>query len=89
MKAQIYNYAVWINETDPALLKSKYNKLLSESGFNIESMQEKHFEPFGYTALFLLSESHLAIHTFPEHNETYLELSSCVREPFDEFIKNN
>ena len=89
MKAQIYNFAIWVNDTNPITLKKKYKKLLKESGFNILEISEKHFKPFGYTALFLLSESHFAIHTFPEHKETYIELSSCVKEPFNKFIKNN
>lgn len=88
MKAQIYNHAFWIKETDPKFLKEKYNKLLNESGFKVLKVSEKYFEPFGYTALFLLSESHLAIHTFPEEETTYIELSSCVAEPFYKFIKN-
>jgi S-adenosylmethionine decarboxylase len=61
--------------------------MLIDSGFNIENKQEKHFMPFGYTSLYLLSESHFAIHTFPEHKKTYIELSSCVKKPFDKFIK--
>ncbi len=88
MKAQIHNFAVWINETRPAVLKQYFSNLLNVSGFEVLELTEKHFEPYGYTALFLLSESHFAIHTFPEHKETYIELSSCVLEPFNKFIKN-
>ena len=88
MKAQIHNFAVWINETRPAALKENFSSLLTNSGFEVLEVVEKHFEPYGYTALFLLSESHFAIHTFPEHEETYIELSSCVLEPFNKFIKN-
>ena len=88
MKAQIYNHAVWIKEIQPKVLKEKYSKLLNESGFKVLEVSEKHFEPFGYTALFLLSESHLAIHTFPEEGTTYIELSSCIAEPFYDFINN-
>ena len=88
MKAQIYNYSSWITETNPTVLFVRFMILLKVSGFNVEDVIEKYFEPQGYTALFLLSESHFAIHTFPEHNETYIELSSCVKEPFDKFIKS-
>ena len=35
MKAQIYNYAVWVDITNPNALYNKYSKLLSESGFNV------------------------------------------------------
>ena len=87
MKAQIYNYNSWIAETNPTELFDSFMILLNKSGFKVEDVIEKHFDPFGYTALFLLSESHFAIHTFPEHNQTYIELSSCVKEPFDKFIK--
>ena len=86
MKAQMYNYSRWVNELNPEILKEKYSKKLTEAGFNILSVSERHFKPFGYTALFLLSESHLAIHTFPEEKTTYIELSSCVSVPFDNFI---
>mgnify|MGYP003627290808 FL=1 len=88
MKAQIYNHSIWIEETNPKTLKDKFNKILSESGFSVLEVSEKHFKPYGYTALFLLSESHLAIHTFPEENTTYLELSSCIKKPFYNFIDN-
>jgi|TARA_R110000744_G_C18942299_1_gene514537 S-adenosylmethionine decarboxylase len=88
MKAQIFNFSVWIKETEPKALKEYFGTLLAASGFEVLELSEKHFEPYGYTALFLLSESHFAIHTFPEHNETYIELSSCVIEPFNKFIKN-
>jgi len=87
MKAQMHNYSCWIEETNPEILKDRYSKLLQEAGFGILEVVEKHFEPFGYTALFLLSESHFAIHTFPEHETAYIELSSCIKGPFDIFLK--
>tara|TARA_R110000822_G_scaffold37105_8_gene104068 strand:- start:166 stop:438 length:273 start_codon:yes stop_codon:yes gene_type:complete len=89
MKAQMYNYSSWIEETNPKVLLDKYMSLLKQSGFGVLNVIEQHFEPIGYTALFLLSESHFAIHTFPEHNQTYIELTSCVKKQFDYFIKNN
>ena len=88
MKAQIHNYASWINKTEPKWLDNYFTKLLNDAGFNILNKSENHFKPQGYTVLYLLSESHLAIHTFPECKETYIELSSCVKKPFDNFIKN-
>jgi S-adenosylmethionine decarboxylase len=83
----MYNFSSWIDEVNPRILKEKFTKLLIDSGFCVESIQEKYFEPFGYTSLFLLSESHFAIHTFPEESKSYIELSSCVKKPFDRFIK--
>jgi len=48
---------------------------------------EHNFAPQGYTAIWLLSESHFAIHTFPEEHKTYIELSSCNREMYDRFLE--
>lgn len=87
MKATMHNYSTWIDDVSPDILKYKFTNLLKECGFCIEQLTEKHFHPFGYTALYLLSESHFAIHTFPEEGKSYIELSSCVKKPFDYFVK--
>lgn len=88
MKAQMYNYSSWIEESNPVILLDYFMQKLTDAGFGVENVIEKHFLPQGYTALFLLSESHFAIHTFPEEKKTYIELSSCVKFPFDKFIKS-
>lgn len=87
MEAKMYNWSGWIAETRPDVLYGFYKPALQDCGFNIVDEQHKFFTPFGYTGLYLLSESHLAIHTFPEENRTYIELSSCVKEQFDKFIE--
>lgn len=87
MKAQMYNYSTWIGETQPEVLKTTFKDKLLEAGFGVLSTSEFYFKPQGYTILYLLSESHLALHTFPEEGTTYLELTSCVKTPFDNFIK--
>ncbi len=88
MKAQMHSFSTWIDNCNPEKIIDYYSSLLLSSGFGIESIQEKYFQPYGYTALFLLSESHFAVHTFPEESKTYIELSSCVKVPFDNFIKS-
>ena len=85
MKAQMFNFSEWVNETDPNILKEKYKGRLKKAGFGILGEVEHHFNPFGYTLLFLLSESHFAIHTFPEEGKSYIELSSCIESPFIAF----
>lgn len=89
MKAQMFNYSEWIIETNPFELRRKFDKILKESGFTILNYSEYHFEPFGFTSLYLLSESHFAIHTFPEENKTYIEISSCIEKQYLNFIKIN
>ena len=86
MKAKIHNWNGWVGECRPDVLMAKYRTLLIESGFTVRKTCCEFFSPYGFTALFLLSESHFAVHTFPECGKTYLELSSCVDAPFEKFI---
>lgn len=85
MKAAIYNYTAWIEVCEPARLKESMRELLDRSGFHVLQFTEHYFEPQGYTAIWLLSESHLAVHTFPEEGKTYVELSSCNADKNDAF----
>ena len=63
------------------------SRMLEEAGFNVLDVLEHYFKPQGYTALYLLSESHFAVHTFPEFGKTYIELSSCNLEYYQRFIE--
>ena len=49
---------------------------------------ERHFEPNGYTAILLLEESHLSIHTWPEYNYVSVDLYSCNLNTDFEAVKN-
>lgn len=88
MTAQIWNKNGWVVEIDPAKLKKTFSDLLVLSGFEIFNFVEHYFEPQGYTALWLLGESHLAIHTFPEEQKSYIELSSCNEDYYLRFTAN-
>ncbi len=41
------------------------------------SVQDRQFEPQGVTALGFLAESHLSIHTWPEHNYAAVDIFTC------------
>lgn len=87
MQAKIWNHSEWITETDPSVLKDKFDNIIRLSGFNILCFTDHHFTPQGYTALWLLTESHFAVHTFPEFGKTYIELSSCNPNFYTKFIE--
>lgn len=87
MQAKIWNYSAWIAETNPQKIKALFDELIGKSGFNVLDCSEHHFQPQGYTALWLLSESHFAVHTFPEFGKSYIELSSCNLEYYQRFIE--
>lgn len=86
MKAKIWNFKKWIKETTPQKLIEHFDNALTESGFLVLDIIEHYFEPYGYTRLYLLGESHFALHTFPEEKKTYIELSSCNKEKYKSFI---
>ena len=90
MEAKMWNYADWVETADfcNESLKTFFDDVLEKSGFCILNFIEHVFEPQGYTALWLLSESHFAIHTFPEENKYYIELSSCIEDKYDNFMIN-
>lgn len=82
----IYNYKAWLKITHPNALYSNFNSFLQEAGYEVINFVEHHFQPQGYTCLWLLAESHLAIHTFPEKGLTYIELSGCNPEKNNAFV---
>lgn len=88
MEAKIWNKNGWVNEIDPTKLKNTFSELLGLSGFDILNFQEHYFEPIGWTGLWLLGESHFAIHTFPEEQKSYIELSSCNEDYYLHFTAN-
>lgn len=50
----------------------------------------KQFEPVGVTGFILLEESHISIHTWPEHNYAAIDIFSCKNfdvTAIDTFIK--
>lgn len=51
--------------------------ICSEHKFDILQETSYEFEPMGCSILFLLSESHISIHTFPEKNHMSLDLYTC------------
>ncbi|MBQ3409382.1 MAG: S-adenosylmethionine decarboxylase [Clostridia bacterium] len=84
----MYNYNKWItyDVTKEKEIIDRLENILVESGFKIVKKAEHYFEVQGYTALWLLSESHFAVHTFPEECKMYIEISSCVKEYYDKFV---
>lgn len=86
-EAKIYSFKNWIENIDPDFLKVKYKEALEQAGFTILQFSEHYFPIQGYTCFWLLGESHLAIHTFPEEGKSYIELSSCNEYKLEKFKK--
>ncbi len=86
-ESKIYNYRFWIKLTDEKEIVSEVDRLLREADYGIMNFSEHHFQPQGYTSMWLLSESHCALHTFPEEGRSYIELSGCGKSKSEHFIK--
>ena len=63
--------------TDEQLLLDGLLRGITRSGATLCGMQTKRFEPTGMTAIFLLSESHVSIHTYPEQRSLFFDAFTC------------
>jgi S-adenosylmethionine decarboxylase len=61
-------------------LEKNLIRALNEDKFTILEKVSHKFTPKGFTLMFLLAESHVSIHTYPEHNSLYFGLYSCRGE---------
>jgi len=63
--------------TDAGALRTLCLRLSEASGMNIVGDRFFQFEPQGVTGTVLLAESHLAIHTWPEHGFVTIDVYVC------------
>ena len=52
-------------------------KIIEKGQLNVLGDIKHQFKPIGATILYLLSESHLSIHTYPERNYCAIDLYCC------------
>lgn len=62
------------------------------SGATVLNQANYVFPPDGLTIVYLLSESHASLHTYPEHRACFVDLftcgDQCSSEKFDRFLQN-
>jgi S-adenosylmethionine decarboxylase len=80
------------NLKDDALI-DLCDKAIKKSGLTVIKKVEHLFIPFGATCVWILSESHFTLHTYPEHNYFSVDCYTCGENgtPFEaikEIIKN-
>jgi S-adenosylmethionine decarboxylase proenzyme len=63
---------------DLTLLEKMMLEASEKAGAKIIDIQSKHFEPYGVSSIVILAESHLSLHTWPEHNFAALDLFTCT-----------
>ena len=53
------------------------DRVIAKSGLHAISSSFHQFEPYGVSAVYLLSESHLSVHTWPEYEYVALDIFTC------------
>ena len=61
------------------------DEIINKFNLNVVNKAIHQFEPFGVTGVYVLSESHLSIHTFVEERKVAMDLYTC--RTFNEPVK--
>ena len=65
-------------------IKKVLDMLCEKHNYSILGKLEHQFDPQGITLIYLLSESHISIHTFPEREYMALDIYTCREYPNNE-----
>ena len=57
------------------------NEAVNHSGFKLVKMYSHEYEPQGITAVAIVCESHIVLHTYPEAAHVSLDIFTCSAEP--------
>ena len=68
-------------------IKTISNKFIEKLGIKVINSVEHRFQPQGISLLYIISSSHMAIHTWPENNYIHIELITCSQDIELEKIK--
>ena len=62
---------------DESFIRCTLNKAAKLANASVLNLISNKFEPQGVTAIALLAESHLSIHTWPESNYSAIDIFTC------------
>ncbi len=69
---------------DESFLRCTLNKAAKLAKATVLNLISNKFEPQGVTAIALLAESHISIHTWPESNYSAVDIFTCGQNMFPE-----
>ena len=58
-------------------VKMLLRRVIRDCRLNVVNEAGHQFRPYGATYVYVLSESHLSIHTYPEHKACFIDLFCC------------
>ena len=62
---------------DESYLRCTLNRAAKLANATVLNLISNKFEPYGVTAIALLAESHISIHTWPESNYSAVDIFTC------------
>jgi S-adenosylmethionine decarboxylase len=65
----------------PHLLTDLLDIICHKYNYTVLKKSTHEFTPRGFTAIYLLSESHISIHTYPEKNYAAIDIYTCRQYP--------
>ena len=69
---------------DESFLRCSLNRASKLANATVLNLISNKFEPQGVTAIALLAESHISIHTWPESNYSAVDIFTCVQNMIPE-----
>lgn len=68
-----------LNQTH--ILESVISEAILGAGLGLISIHSHLFAPHGITCIAIISESHVAVHTYPEHAHMSVDVFTCAPQP--------
>lgn len=72
---------------DPDAVRELVEDVVSEFDFELVSYDTTRFAPIGVTGIGVIGESHISVHTWPEHGYAHVELLTCRPLPGPEELR--
>lgn len=64
---------------NPMKLRVAIRQAVKEAGATLLHLHHEMFQPHGVTCMAVLAESHISIHTWPEHGYAAIDVFTCGR----------
>jgi len=71
---------------DPASLEKSFRRCAEEGGATLVSSHFHHFSPQGVSGVVVIAESHVTVHTWPEHGYAAVDVFTCGRPEVAEAV---
>ena len=62
---------------NPQFIEEQMLKAAEKSKATVVSSSAHHFNPFGVSGVVVIAESHITIHTWPEHHYAAVDIFTC------------